>query len=134
MKRLLLSATVLLCIFSGSLFAGINAPMINVASDLMLADGNKQSAKNNIQKLDAKIFPVPASNTLNLNWNLTMVSNVQIIISDDNRNVVFSTTISSKVGKNQFQVDVSKFEAGIYLVRIVSESATYNQKITIVRN
>ena len=115
--------------------AGPGSLVEGLMDDLVLWDLDPNSINDNVvNELPASVYPNPASNQINLNWTLLNASNVSILISDELGNVVYSTTLISKSGKNIFQVNTSKFEQGIYLIKIVSDTAVHNEKISIVRN
>jgi len=69
------------------------------------------------------IYPNPATHTINL--NVDGVCDVEIY------SISGQLAYTGKTLSADEAINISGFDAGIYFVRIITESGTYNQKLVI---
>ena len=88
-------------------------------------------AEKNITDALVKVYPTPANDVVNIALPDAMVNTVSAIsvLSSDGKLI---ETRSAK-GSNLIQLDVSKLRAGIYVIRIVTNTQTISRAITITR-
>jgi hypothetical protein len=85
---------------------------------------------NNVAPInDIDLHPNPTTGTLNIDFKQLKVENAEVKVLDINGRVVYSTTLSSATGAET--IDLSALENGVYLINIVSEEITFNEKIII---
>ena len=123
MKRRLLS-TFLVLTFLG--FNLIHANAVSVEGPL---NENLISFKNSdgFQEKDFSISPNPATSKLNIKLNRSLLSetNLDLSVYDVLGKKVYHRT---EIGALETTVDVSKWNRGIYLVRISSKDSTYTKR------
>jgi len=87
--------------------------------------------EKNITDALVKVYPTPANNLVNIALPDAMVNTVNAIniLSSDGKLI---ETRSAK-GSNLIQLDVRKLKAGIYIIRIVTNTQTIRRVITITR-
>jgi hypothetical protein len=78
-----------------------------------------------------KLYPVPASNQLNVNLGIASPANTHIEVYDVLGNKLFTQTVNT--GASVVGVDVSSLSAGSYLLRIVGSSGQKTTKFTVDR-
>jgi len=76
-----------------------------------------------------EVYPNPVADVLTI-ANLTIDGNATIALLDLQGKVVYSTTVSNVNGN--YELDLSKFENGIYVVAVTSELNT--QKVRVVKH
>lgn len=85
-------------------------------------------------KLELSLFPNPASESLNIRYNLKDESEIGISILDMNGKVVFrEKTSKTKPGAYTNSINVSSLSAGDYIVSFKLNQHTINQNIIIVK-
>ena len=77
----------------------------------------------NVNSNDIAIYPNPTTGDLNISLG---VKSAIVTISDMIGNVVFSKTTSGELF-----VDISSYNKGIYLVKIVTENDSYTEKVVL---
>lgn len=80
---------------------------------------------NELSAENISVFPNPANNELNIQFG-HMVSNTKIEILSYNGQLVYSTFANNT---NAVQLDLSKFNNGLYLLRLSSDNGEVNMKI-----
>lgn len=77
------------------------------------------------------LYPNPASDLLNIDFNVSAVGNTKISILSPNGQVVFAKEYQTVAGSNHFTVPVNELKAGLYLVRLTTLDGEQTQKIMI---
>lgn len=81
-----------------------------------------------------KIYPVPATNTLNITLNNLSGETLQTIyVYDQLGKAVYMKTMGVRSGITSATVDIENLADGIYFARVISDTNTYSQKIIISR-
>ncbi len=80
-----------------------------------------------------RLYPNPASITVNLSWQDMQIGGGQVIISDMTGNIVYTAPINISTPSGEVQVPVSGLRNGIYLFDIVNGSVHTSGRISIVR-
>lgn len=78
------------------------------------------------------IYPVPASNELNIDLNLPTVEDVNIEVYDIQGRLL-DRSLHSNIGTETIQKDVTEFRTGNYLIRIITENGVQTQQVIIVK-
>jgi len=87
---------------------------------------------NTIQ--DFNVFPNPASDKLNIQFNLSQNEELRItLLNPIGQELPLLTRTSYGVGEQQLDVDVSDLEDGMYIIQIDNGDAIVNKKITILK-
>ncbi len=79
------------------------------------------------------VFPNPASDNVSVSFSLKNSAEVSVTVSDLAGRTIFSEHLSLIPGANQSDIDVSGFDAGIYLVTVRGEGFSLTQKFTVSR-
>jgi hypothetical protein len=64
------------------------------------------------------IYPVPSSDIVSIDYNAKISSDVQMVVYDISGRVVSMEKFSAIAGMNKMQMDVSKFNPGVYFIKI----------------
>jgi len=84
---------------------------------------------NNIQLIS--IFPQPAKNNLNIQVKLND-NEVNTLDLYNNQGKILLSTVLNKNSDN-INLDVSKFNSGIYIIKIHSKNNLYTKKVQIIK-
>jgi hypothetical protein len=79
-----------------------------------------------MQNVAYSLFPNPANGSVTIKAGTTIN---QLLISDLRGRVVYSETINS----NNIQLTTSGFEAGLYIVRMITDRGVVDAKLQVVR-
>ena len=113
--------------------------MITFSTDNMYTSGhglhftyidNNQDAIGNIQMESISVYPNPAKNILNVKFESTEAQNVTVGVTDILGRVVYKDSFTHYDVTNHV-IDVSSFNAGIYIVTVESKLGTETKKIVI---
>lgn len=91
-----------------------------------IGDGIKENTLS-----EMKMYPNPASNNVTINLLSKETANATIVITGITGQMVYSQNISLETGNNQFQLNVSNYPAGFYLVNIRTNTGSTTQKLII---
>lgn len=83
--------------------------------------------KKNPETLNLNIYPNPASQWLTLDFELTQMQNVQISVYSILGQQLLKTDWILTAGLNQKQVDISKFPAGIYFLKLSTGEKVFSK-------
>jgi hypothetical protein len=90
----------------------------NVMDPVTIPFTNASSIGDDLLVSDMNLFPNPTNNNLSLEFVCRNTSSVQINISDLMGNEVFEKGAETTIGENSFQVNVSEFSTGFYIVSV----------------
>jgi hypothetical protein len=86
--------------------------------------------KNNIA---IEVYPNPATNVANIQFNLPTSATVTLSIVDLNGKVVSSNTEKLNAGNNKFMFNTNMLSNGIYSVRLTSNEFVATQKLSVIK-
>ncbi len=86
--------------------------------------------ENNIDQ-SLQLFPNPAKNSVNIEWNTSMNEKAIIRIAAMTGQHILSKEVESQSGSNTIILDVSEIEAGIYLLEMNCGKETSYRKLII---
>jgi hypothetical protein len=86
--------------------------------------------KNNIA---IEVYPNPATNVANIQFNLPTSATVTLSIVDLNGKVVSSNTEKLNAGNNKFMFNTNMLSNGIYSVRLTSNDFVATQKLSVIK-
>lgn len=75
------------------------------------------------------VWPNPANNIVNIQIPSLKANTIYLTLSNSQGLVVFSQQSNLHIGRNQFQIDLSKFSAGIYTLTTQSDNLHKTSKI-----
>ncbi len=85
-----------------------------------------------LTKVSLEIFPNPATSVVNVNYNFTATTPASIRISDVTGRVVLNQDLGKQNrGAQQFSVDVSTLNNGMYTMELVTDQQRAISKLTI---
>ncbi len=87
-------------------------------------DGCLGVEANEVSTLE--VYPNPAADVLTI-ANLNVEGNVTITLLNTQGKVVYTNTVSNVNGN--YELDLSKFENGIYIIEVISETNTQNVRV-----
>ncbi|MCD4680468.1 MAG: T9SS type A sorting domain-containing protein, partial [Bacteroidales bacterium] len=80
---------------------------------------------------DISVYPNPAENILNINFNLQQTQALNISLVSVTGKVVFNEEVGNFVGDFKKTIDLSTFTRGIYFLQLISEQGILNRKIVL---
>lgn len=86
----------------------------------------KQNSINNLS-----VFPNPATNNINLNFNVKQNQTIGIELFDVRGKKVYESNIGAVQGSVSQSINTTEFAKGIYTLKIASENGVENKKIVI---
>jgi hypothetical protein len=109
-----------------------------ISSDATVCTSNRVpvtvDVANSIGEIDGisniNVFPVPANDILNIEFEAVGVTDLQISIHDSRGRVVHSTNYS-EVGSEMQQIDISSMRAGIYTLAITDGATKVISRVVI---
>lgn len=75
------------------------------------------------------VYPNPVEDLLNIQFNATNNEMMNVMVYDITGNVVYATRENVSAGTTQMQIDLSSFQAGIYLVSLNNETSNVLVKV-----
>ena len=90
-------------------------------------------AELNSSAMDISIYPVPASEQINVRVNSTAESNTEIQVLDMSGRVLISQSTNVSVGENNFPMNIASIQSGNYIVSVASASGKVNSMISVVK-
>jgi hypothetical protein len=81
----------------------------------------------------AKVFPNPAVDMTNVQFNLTDASNVTVELTNVFGQIVFSDNLGEVNGLQNVEVSTSDLESGIYLVNINVDGNILTKRISVIK-
>ncbi len=108
----------------GNNVAQRNSITINEASGINMFD--------NLNKESLEIFPNPATSTVNVNYSFNTTTPASIRVTDVTGRVVLNKDLGKQTpGAQQFSIDVSALNNGIYTIELVTDQQRAISKLTI---
>jgi hypothetical protein len=81
-----------------------------------------------------EIYPNPAKNLLNINYNLVEKGSMNLNIYDLTGKLVLSNTLNQNTaGENLLQLDLSNFSNGLYVLQLTNGKESVSKKLNVVR-
>ena len=78
-----------------------------------------------------KIYPNPGSNNVAVKVLLKETTNANLIVTNLMGQVVNTQNVSLETGNNQYEINVSNFSAGFYLVNVRTNAGSTTQKLIV---
>lgn len=80
---------------------------------------------------ELQVFPNPASDALNVNFNLRQNQNVEMRLVNVTGEAVYTHQLSNVSGSVSHRIDVSNLAKGIYILNLTSAEGSTNKKVII---
>lgn len=80
---------------------------------------------------EMKIYPNPASNLVTLNILSKESSNANLVVTNLMGQVVYTQNVPLETGGNQFEINISNFSSGFYLVNVRTKTGSSTQKLIV---
>jgi hypothetical protein len=77
-----------------------------------------------------RLYPMPAFNTLNVAFKIPLEAESSVTFSSIQGVKLFSKTVSTD-GYSPFDIDVSEYPEGAYLLTVINGGHTYTKKVII---
>jgi hypothetical protein len=103
----------------------------SVATTIILTTTSINNAVKNNISID--VYPNPAANVANIQFNLPTATTVTLSIIDMNGKVISSNTEKLNAGKNLFLFNTKILTNGIYSVRLTSNEFVATQKLSVIK-
>jgi len=79
------------------------------------------------------LYPVPASDILNVSFSSGSASNADIKILDDLSQIKLQNTVASQAGSNTVTIDISQITTGVYTLVVTTSDRTLSSRLLISR-
>ena len=110
-------------------FGGATTGVINfTVGTCAIANGISE-----ISSADMSIYPVPASDLLNVRVSSTEESNTTIELLDMTGRVIVSQNAAMHTGENNFAINLQSVQSGNYIVALSSAAGKVNRMISVVK-
>ena len=86
-----------------------------------------------IPSLDMMVYPVPASELINVKLHASAEGNTEIQLLDMSGRVIISQSDFTHVGENLFPFKTASLETGNYIITMASAGSRVNKLISIVK-
>jgi hypothetical protein len=111
--------------FGGATTGVINFSLGNCAVSNGISDINTAT--------ELVVYPVPASDMINIKVYSTGESNTEIQVLDMSGRMIISQSANIHSGENNFPINISDIQSGNYIVSISSASGKVNRMISVVK-
>lgn len=91
-----------------------------------IGDGIKENTLS-----EMKIYPNPASNNVTVNLLSKEATHANLFVTNLMGQIVYTQNLPLETGSNQYELNISNFAAGFYLVNIRTNSGSSTQKLII---
>jgi Secretion system C-terminal sorting domain len=103
---------------------------------LKMVDNDGRSTYSNVLKLYPgkkgfainTIYPMPALDKLNVEWNAVKNTNTSIITTDITGRIINTLPVKSKIGFNKLVIDVANIQRGTYVIKMICDNEAVMQK------
>jgi hypothetical protein len=89
--------------------------------------------ENNFTNQLSNIYPNPATNNIQVNYNFTEATDLSWSILDVTGKNVIAGNTGSSVSSGTLQIDISTVPAGVYVLSMSNGTEFYNKKVTVIR-
>ena len=86
--------------------------------------------ENNIFQ-EFSVYPNPAENILNINFNLQQSQSFNIKLISVTGKVVYNEEVGNHVGYFKNTIDLQDYTRGIYFLQLISDQGILNRKIVL---
>lgn len=99
--------------------------------DIVVTGNGTVSVEENKPTIEATMFPNPAGNLVNINFNVTQAGAVAIEVYDITGKQIEKRSLGTRLkGQHSYQLDVNKYNAGNYMLRIIT--AAGNKTLSLI--
>jgi uncharacterized protein YbaA (DUF1428 family) len=90
--------------------------------------------QNPLAAVFGNMFPNPAQNFVNINYNTTsVINNITLEICDMQGRIVQTKNIASLYGEGSMKVNIAELPSGMYICKMSVNDKSINKRFTIVR-
>lgn len=120
-------------IFIGFLHDSDDDNLISIDDILVFGDGTVDVAENTAE-VTVSMFPNPAQNTVNLNYNVVKMGPVSLEVYDLNGKLIEKKSLGIRMnGQYISQLDVAGYTAGSYLVTLRTAGGVKTLNLSVVK-
>lgn len=100
-----------------------------------LHEGAVQPALPGETKVDLglELYPNPAKNILNINWEVNQTNPTQLAIYNITGQEVKSIDLSTQIGQNTKELNINSLAQGTYILNMQADNQVVTKKFTVVR-
>ena len=84
-----------------------------------------------LESSEFEVYPNPTSGLVNINFVNTQPTDYQLLIVDAYGKEVYKDQIVSEMLDSQFNIDLSNYSKGVYIVKIIGNQATYTRRLIL---
>jgi hypothetical protein len=105
----------------------------NVAENIFTREDNSENfeAQKPTEKL--QVFPNPASETINIELEVTVENTAQLFLMDLTGKIVYQKQMEVSPTNNIFKLDITQLNDGFYLLNVRIGSENHSKKVMIVK-
>ncbi len=87
-----------------------------------------------LRKVEAKVYPNPAQNTVNVEFDMATAENVKVTVSDITGKVVVNAyEADNAFGTQNVRINTSSLNTGVYFVNIATPTSMGTTKVVIIK-
>ena len=87
-----------------------------------------------LNDLTISIYPNPATNLINVSYEILSIEDVVVEITNNIGQVVYSKSMKeNNLGRNTLKIETSEFAAGMYQLNFKTGKKDYVQKVAVVK-
>ena len=113
-----------------SYFSQVQISAIKNNQQLLSAQTTDDASSSNTK---FSVYPVPSSSQVNILYNAPANGRADIIIMNALGSTVSHKTIGITAGTNNYQINVSEFANGVYIIKLVDGVNIHVQKLMVVK-
>uniref|UniRef100_UPI00131D69DD PKD domain-containing protein n=1 Tax=Brumimicrobium mesophilum TaxID=392717 RepID=UPI00131D69DD len=100
---------------------------------LNLTVGPLGISSNSKSKFEAKLFPNPATDILNLEFTMDISENIEITLIDLNGKILNQESFTANAGKNTKKMNIDSISKGVYQVILRKENGDTLERMRLVK-
>ena len=87
-----------------------------------------------VRKVEAKVYPNPAQNTVNVEFDMATAENVNVTISDITGKVIMDAyQAENAFGTQNVRINTTNLNTGVYFINIVTPTSMGTSKVVIIK-
>jgi hypothetical protein len=103
---------------------------VNYSTTVAVAVGMQEQISESFK---IELYPNPAKDQTIIKLNSSLAGNATIRITDLSGKNVYQKTVEVQKGIQEFIIDCSQFDSGIYLVALQTEETISSKKVMVIR-
>ncbi len=86
-----------------------------------------------VRKVETKVYPNPAQNFVNVEFNLPVAENVKVTVSDMTGKMIMNAYEANAFGQQVVRINTDELSTGVYFINISTPTSMGTSKVLIVK-